>query len=60
LGGFAGKDKFIALIWDFREDIENFEDVVDDVRTAWTALFGDEPPHSGVTLDDYLSNCIPV
>ena len=60
LGGFGDKDKFIALTWDLRELIENFDDEVEIVQTAWTGLFGTEPPHSGEHLDEYLSNYISI
>jgi hypothetical protein len=59
-GGFAEKDKFIALTWDFREDIENFDDAVAIVQAAWRELFGGDTPHSGENLDEYLTNSIPV
>jgi hypothetical protein len=60
LGAFADKDKFVALLWDFREDIQDFDDEVAAVRDAWKGMFGSEEPHSGEHLDDYYSNCIPV
>jgi hypothetical protein len=60
LGAFADKDTFIALVWDFRENILLFDDEVEVVRAEWRHLFGDEPPHSGERLDDYLSNYFPV
>jgi hypothetical protein len=56
LGAFLGKDKFVCLTWDYREHIPVFDDEVDAVRSAWRGLFGLQPPFSGETLDDYLTN----
>ena len=57
LGAFAEKDKFIALTWDYRESIgADFDDEVDAVREEWRSYFGSISPHSGGSLDDYLTN----
>jgi len=56
LGGFGAKDKFICLIWDFREGIPVFDDEVDAARDAWRDLFGSRGPMSGESLDEYLTN----
>jgi len=56
LGGFAAKDKFICLIWDFREGIPVFDDEVDAAHDAWCDLFGSQGPMSGANLDEYLTN----
>lgn len=56
LGGFASQDKFICLIWDYREGIPVFDDEVDAVRDAWRDLFGSQGPFSGADLDEYLTN----
>lgn len=60
LGGFAAKDKFICLIWDYREGIPVFDDEVDAARDAWRDLFGLQGPFSGDSLDEYLTNYRPV
>ena len=59
-GAFADRDTFVALTWDFRENIALFDDEVSVVRAAWKQFFGNVSPHSGEHLDDYLSNYIPV
>jgi hypothetical protein len=56
LGGFAAKDEFISLTWDYREGIPIFDDEVDMVRDAWRDLFGLEGPFGGDSLDEYLTN----
>lgn len=56
LGAFAAKDTFVALIWDFRENIASFNEEVESVQEMWSDLFGTEPPFSGGSVDDYLSN----
>lgn len=61
LGAFAEKDKFIALMWDCRELIgNNFSEEVEAAQAMWRDLFGIEPPLSGDTLDDYLTNYYSV
>ena len=53
LGGFAAKDKFVSLTWDYREGIPIFEDEVGIVCGAWRNLFGVVGPFSGESLDEY-------
>jgi hypothetical protein len=60
LGGFAGTDMFVALTWERREDMIDFDGNVEDVRQAWQTLFADEMPFFGDDLDDYLSNSFTV
>ncbi len=55
-GGFAGKDEFIALTWDFREMIPHFDDAVSGALAAWDDLFGPNGPFKGDSLDEYLTN----
>lgn len=55
-GGFAEKDKFIALTWDFREMIPHFDDAVSSALSAWEDLFGSNGPFKGDGLDEYLTN----
>jgi hypothetical protein len=60
-GAFLGKDKFVALTWEYREQIgADFDDEVTSVREMWCDLFGEEPPFFGDTLDEYLTNYIAV
>ncbi len=59
-GGFAEKDKFVALTWEYRETIIDFDAAVDDVITAWDELFQPYKPLKGSSLDEYLSNYRPV
>ena len=53
-GGFAEKDKFVALTWEYRETIIDFDAAVDDVITAWDELFQPYKPLKGSGLDRYL------
>lgn len=55
LGGFCAKDEFVALVWEFREDIDKFDDLVKELKATWHDYFGGLPPLSGNSLDDYLS-----
>lgn len=57
-GGFASKDTFVALTWDYREAIgDEFNQFVLDTRDAWDDLFAPLTPFKGNRYDDYLSNC---
>jgi hypothetical protein len=56
LGGFAGKDKFVCLIWDYREGIPVFDEEVEAARVAWRDLFGSQRPFRGESPDEYLTN----
>jgi hypothetical protein len=56
LGAFAGKDIFVALSWEYRDYIADFDDEVAAARTAWRDLFGSVLPHGGNGLTDYLTN----
>lgn len=58
LGGFCGQDAFVGLIYDYRENIPagHFDDEVDRLRAAWADYFGKTGPHSGESIDDYLTN----
>jgi hypothetical protein len=60
-GGFSAKDEFIALIWNYRENLEGrWDEEVEDLRRTWVELFGTERPMHGANLDAYLSNFIAV
>lgn len=54
-GHFAEKDTFVALTWDFRENVDWAGEVSGCIE-AWRALFGDLPPFKGTNLNDYLSH----
>ena len=57
-GCFTDRDEFIALTWDFRENLltpQDWDDAVAECMAEWRKLFGDLPPHSGDTIDAYIS-----
>jgi hypothetical protein len=56
LGAFTDTDEFVALTWELREDMVDFDGDVWDAILGWKDIFGDEPPHAGDSLDEYLSN----
>jgi hypothetical protein len=59
LGAFAGKDKFVALTWDRREDIEDFDCEIEAATERWTDYFERDAPcarFTGESLDEYLTN----
>jgi hypothetical protein len=55
LGAFSDTDEFIALRWEYRENIEIFDDEVQSTIEAWRDLFQSEVPHSGSNLRAYLT-----
>lgn len=63
LGAFGGKDFFIALLWDYRE---NFEDAshwtseIERCKAKWGELFATIPRFKGASLNDYISNYYAV
>lgn len=56
LGAFCAKDSFVALTWDYRENILDFDAEVKGVKESWAGYFGAIKPYSGSCLDDYLTN----
>lgn len=56
LGAFGGKDIFVALMWEYREEIADFDACVMECRATWDALFFPLPPFSGGSIDDYLTS----
>jgi hypothetical protein len=59
LGHFAAKDCFVALGWNYRENIdgnEGWDDIIKECKSVWRDLFGDLPPHQGSYVSDYLSS----
>ena len=58
LGGFAEKNLFVALAWDYRENLTGlFPPIISQARNAWAKLFS-TPPLKGSSLDAYLSDYI--
>ncbi|MEP7173719.1 MAG: hypothetical protein ABI705_09555 [Aestuariivirga sp.] len=55
-GFFGGKNFFIALTWDYRENIEDFDEAVKECSDEWSRLFPTIPLFTGSNLDDYLTN----
>ena len=54
-GCFAETDTFVALTWDYRENIEDWAAEVVRCRTAWTTLFCGLPSFKGKILNEYIS-----
>jgi hypothetical protein len=62
-GAFSAKNTFVALTWDYRENLDDegaFSAEVERCINAWRDLFGTETPFKGESLDDYLTNFYPV
>ena len=60
LGGFAEKDTFVALEWDFRENLggpksKEWRDFIVRCSAHWRRLFGTYKPHEGEKTSDFLS-----
>jgi hypothetical protein len=59
LGVFVDKDTFVALTWNYRENLEEpgeWEAEINRFTSDWRELFGDVEPYKGDCLDDYLTN----
>jgi hypothetical protein len=58
LGRFSEKDTFIALCWDFHENLKgrSWDLASDRCRQEWIRLFPGLSPNVGSTASDYLSN----
>lgn len=60
-GGFAEKDTFVIVSWQYRDIIaDDFDAEVVRCKHEWEKLFGRTTPFKGNTLNDYLSNNFPV
>ena len=60
-GCFVEKNQFLALTWDYRENISNFEFECKRCRAALQQICGSAEPFSkGEQLHDYLEDYIPV
>ncbi len=56
LGCFGGKDFFIALTWNYRENMDDFDAEVERCRSVWKLLFDPIPPFRGRDPDEYVSH----
>jgi hypothetical protein len=55
LGAFSDKDEFVALTWEMRERIGDFNEAVESAIQVWGDYFGFELPHRGASLNEYLT-----
>lgn len=53
-GCFAKKDWFVAIRWDFREDVD-WATAAQKCHDGWISIFGSPPPNLGRNSNDYLS-----
>lgn len=63
LGGFGGKNLFVALTWNYRETLEDGEDwrvEIERCKSEWERFFDKIPRFQGATLNEYISNFIAV
>jgi len=59
LGYFWERDLFVALTFNWREDLEGGDEWDEEIKaceTAWRALFGFRTPFPGRRIDEYLTN----
>lgn len=60
-GGFAERDTFVIVTWNYRDAIaDGFDEEVSRCKIEWQKLFGRTQPFKGKNLDEYLSNWIAV
>jgi hypothetical protein len=62
-GMFGGCDCFVALGWDYRENLDDdgaWDAMVRDCKVTWRQLFGDLPPHQGSHIHDYISSNVEI
>ena len=61
LGAFFGPDSFIALTWERREEMVDFDGNVEEAVAKWKDLFGARRPFRGRNLNEHITtNCRPV
>ena len=63
IGRFASRDIFVAFFWKPHRELrtpEQWNRAKDRCQTEWANLFSSTSPHSGVTVDDYLTNGILI
>jgi hypothetical protein len=56
-GFFAAKDVFVALTWDYREEVEpsDWHDLITECQAMWDDLFPHIAPHYGEFPNAYIS-----
>ena len=64
LGAFGGRNFFIVLVWDYRDNFDKDDNhwarEIQRCKATWDELFGSIPRFKGASLDGYLSNYIAV
>lgn len=63
LGAFGDKNFFIALTWNYRENMsgrDGWRDEIEDCKSEWEKLFSPIPRFQGASLDEYLSEFYAV
>ena len=59
-GAFGGRNLFIALTWQYREDLnglDEWEEEVNRCKAEWCRLFNPIQRYKGASVNEYLSNC---
>ncbi len=59
-GAFGDRNLFIALTWEYRETITDFDAEVRRCAKEWERLFGSIGRYRGKDLDDYLTGYMAV
>jgi hypothetical protein len=54
-GAWAEKDEFMALTWQWRDDIHDFAAEAREARREWDRILSPYTPYRGKTIDDYIS-----
>ncbi len=63
LGAFGGKNLFLALTWDYRENFDipgHWKAEIGRCKAKWNELFGPISRFKGASLDEYISNYYAV
>lgn len=61
LGGFAEKDVFVGITWDYRKNFDDhWPEQIERCVSEWKRLFGNCLPFRGKTADEYLSKPFEV
>jgi hypothetical protein len=63
LGAFWRQDVFVALTWDYRENLDSTERWHVEISRCfdtWRQMFGMRCPFKGSSLDEYLTNYFAV
>lgn len=55
-GAWAEKDTFVALTWQYRDDIQSFSEEATECRRVWDKFFPDHSPYVGASIDDYITD----